>query len=155
MMRLGKFHGIPIRFPVPDLVTTDLESLVVTDVRPETYVLVHAAAAAQEQGKAFAYAQRMLGRVWDSTTDNWQDHIEEALTESGLDGPAIIEGVKANPDKYQAIIAQNETDLRASGHGGVPNNVFRGEPFWGQDRIDMLMWRMEQNGLTQRWPQID
>ena len=152
MERLGKFHGIPFRFPVPDLITTDMKTLVVTDVMPETYVMIHAAAAAQEQGKAFPYIQRMMRFLWDSQTDNWQDHIGEALTLSGLDGPGIIEDVKANPDKYQAIIAQNETDNHASGCAGVPNSVFRGEPFWGQDRIDMLVWRMKLTGLTRRWP---
>ena len=26
--------------------------------------------------------------------------------------------------------------------------VFEGEPFFGQDRIEMAKWRMEQKGLT-------
>jgi len=25
--------------------------------------------------------------------------------------------------------------------------VFNGEPFFGQDRIDLLVWRMRQHGL--------
>jgi 2-hydroxychromene-2-carboxylate isomerase len=32
----------------------------------------------------------------------------------------------------------------------VPTLVFDGEPFFGQDRIDMALWRMEQKGLTKR-----
>jgi hypothetical protein len=28
--------------------------------------------------------------------------------------------------------------------------VFEGEPFFGQDRIDLLRWRMEQRGLRRR-----
>jgi len=28
--------------------------------------------------------------------------------------------------------------------------VFEGEPFFGQDRFEMLQWRLEQNGLTRR-----
>jgi hypothetical protein len=28
--------------------------------------------------------------------------------------------------------------------------VFRGEPFFGQDRIDVLLWRMQRFGLQQR-----
>jgi len=38
----------------------------------------------------------------------------------------------------------------AGSHGGVPNAVFRGEPFFGQDRVEMLFWRLQQNGLTTR-----
>jgi hypothetical protein len=28
--------------------------------------------------------------------------------------------------------------------------VFEGEPFFGQDRIDVLVWRMKQKGLRSR-----
>ena len=38
--------------------------------------------------------------------------------------------------------------LRAAGHWGVPTMVFEGEPFFGQDRFDHLVWRMAQKGLT-------
>ena len=38
----------------------------------------------------------------------------------------------------------------ASGHWGVPTFTFENEPFFGQDRIDLLIWRMESKGLTRR-----
>jgi hypothetical protein len=28
--------------------------------------------------------------------------------------------------------------------------VFKGEPFFGQDRFDVLVWRMQQRGLRER-----
>ena len=28
--------------------------------------------------------------------------------------------------------------------------VYRGEPFFGQDRIDVLLWRMQKAGLARR-----
>ena len=34
--------------------------------------------------------------------------------------------------------------------GGVPTFVFENEPFFGQDRIDLLIWRMQGTGLTRR-----
>jgi hypothetical protein len=54
------------------------------------------------------------------------------------------------PDRYEAIIAGNEKDHAASGHWGVPTFVFENEPFFGQDRIDLLIWRMQSKGLTRR-----
>ena len=30
--------------------------------------------------------------------------------------------------------------------------VFAGEPFFGQDRFDQLLWRLKQNGLEERKP---
>jgi 2-hydroxychromene-2-carboxylate isomerase len=35
-------------------------------------------------------------------------------------------------------------------HWGVPTFVFENEPFFGQDRIAMLIRRMESKGLTRR-----
>jgi 2-hydroxychromene-2-carboxylate isomerase len=32
----------------------------------------------------------------------------------------------------------------------VPLFVFEGEPFFGQDRLDLLVWRMRQAGLQER-----
>jgi 2-hydroxychromene-2-carboxylate isomerase len=53
-------------------------------------------------------------------------------------------------DRLDAVIAQNQADLEAAGHWGVPTMVFEGEPFFGQDRIDLLVWRMQQRGLRER-----
>jgi 2-hydroxychromene-2-carboxylate isomerase len=58
--------------------------------------------------------------------------------------------VGADPERYDAIIAANQRDLEAAGHWGVPTMVFEGEPFFGQDRIDLLLWRMRQRGLQRR-----
>jgi 2-hydroxychromene-2-carboxylate isomerase len=32
----------------------------------------------------------------------------------------------------------------------VPLFVFENEPFFGQDRLDHLIWRMRQHGLAER-----
>ena len=41
-------------------------------------------------------------------------------------------------------------EAEALGVFGVPTMVFNGELFWGGDRIDLLIWRMESKGLTRR-----
>ena len=58
--------------------------------------------------------------------------------------------VAAEPARYDAIIEANQRELEAAGHWGVPTMVFAGEPFFGQDRIDLLLWRMGQHGLAPR-----
>jgi 2-hydroxychromene-2-carboxylate isomerase len=58
--------------------------------------------------------------------------------------------VAADAARYDAIIDANQRDLEAAGHWGVPTMVFEGEPFFGQDRIELLLWRMGQRGLTRR-----
>jgi 2-hydroxychromene-2-carboxylate isomerase len=48
------------------------------------------------------------------------------------------------------VIAENQAALEKAGHWGVPTMAFKGEPFFGQDRIDLLVWRLRQNGLKER-----
>ncbi len=40
--------------------------------------------------------------------------------------------------------------MAAAGHWGVPLSVLDGEPFYGQDRFDLLVWRLEQKWLRKR-----
>jgi 2-hydroxychromene-2-carboxylate isomerase len=56
----------------------------------------------------------------------------------------------ADPDRYEKVIAENAQAHAASGHWGVPTFVFENEPFFGQDRIELLIWRMQSKGLTRR-----
>ena len=58
--------------------------------------------------------------------------------------------VESQTTTVSAAIAQNQNDLEAAGHWGVPTMVFEGEPFFGQDRIELLTWRMKQRGLQIR-----
>ena len=58
--------------------------------------------------------------------------------------------VVAQPDQLDVEIAANQTALEQAGHWGVPTLVFDGEPFFGQDRIELALWRMQQKGLEGR-----
>ena len=53
-------------------------------------------------------------------------------------------------ENLDAEMALNQDALEKAGHWGVPTLVFEGEPFFGQDRIEMVQWRMEQKGLAKR-----
>ena len=67
-----------------------------------------------------------------------------------LDLAELDAEVLADAEALDAEIGANQAALEASGHWGVPTLVFNGEPFFGQDRIDMAIWRMEQEGLVRR-----
>ena len=54
----------------------------------------------------------------------------------------------AEPASHDAEIEANQAALAAAGHWGVPTFVFGGEPFFGEDRIDTLRWRLGQRGLA-------
>ena len=56
----------------------------------------------------------------------------------------------ADPAANDADIDANQHALAAAGHWGVPTFVFEGEPFFGEDRIDTLRWRLGKVGLARR-----
>lgn len=90
--------------------------------------------------------------IWSGEVDNWHegDHLAEAVKRAGLDLDELDAEAAARTEELDAEIAANQDALAAAGHWGVPTLVFEGEPFFGQDRIEMAKWRMEQKGLTKR-----
>ena len=56
----------------------------------------------------------------------------------------------ATYDASYVYVLNNDGVLRAAGHWGVHVMAFEGEPFFGQDRFDMLVWRLKQRGLKPR-----
>ncbi len=159
MQREAQFHGIPYYIDttgktwIDPVVTQDVIRVAPKEKQLYIYRLYRISALIQEEhpDKSLAWAQRIFRKIYDGTASTtWPDEIPAVLEEIGLDAKAIEEKAKNNEDKYLAVIDENLKMGHASGHGGVPNAVFRGEPFWGQDRIDRLVWRMKQNGLTEK-----
>ncbi|MEX0604444.1 MAG: DsbA family protein [Marinobacter sp.] len=59
---------------------------------------------------------------------------------TGLPTAVVIIGLRREIEDNQQMLAD-------AGHWGVPTFVVDGEPFFGQDRIDTLKWRLDQMGL--------
>ena len=62
-----------------------------------------------------------------------------------MDRRVIIEA-----DRLDAVIAANQVAHEHAGHWGVPTCAYKGEPFFGQDRLDVLLWRLQKDGLRSR-----
>jgi len=159
MARIAKRRGIPyyVDFSgktwVDPVKTKDIIKVAPKEEQPNIYRLYAVSTLVQTEhpDKNLAFAQRMFRKIYDGTASmTWPDEMDDVLDELGLDGKAIVKKATQNQDKYIAVVEKNQEWCHASGHGGVPNAVFRGEPFWGQDRIEALIWRMKQNGLTER-----
>ncbi len=101
------------------------------------------------KGRGLAFLDQVSRIIWDGTVDGWDKgtHLADAMTRAGLDAEKLDAAVAAEPQKFDAAIEENQTAHQAAGHWGVPLMVFEGEPFYGQDRIDLLVWRMRQKGL--------
>ena len=150
--RIAQMHGIPYRWPRPDPIVMDYAAGEVAADQPYIYRVTRLGIAAERSGKGFAFACRASHAIWSGEIDNWHEgeHLTRALEASGLDAPAAERAVTDNPADHDAEIAANEAAQKDAGHWGVPLFVFNDEPFFGQDRLDHLIWRMRQHGLKER-----
>ena len=150
--RVAKHETIPFRFPRPDPIVQDMTTLDVAEHQPYIHRLTRLGAAAQLEGRSLVFVDAISRVLWDGTVKGWNegDHLASAAAAAGFDLAAMDAAITANPDRYEQIIAENEKAHAASGHWGVPTFVFENEPFFGQDRIELLIWRMEARGLTRR-----
>jgi 2-hydroxychromene-2-carboxylate isomerase len=105
--------------------------------------------AAAAEGKGLSFIDQISQVIWDGSVEDWNegDHLKKAAARAGVDLDRLEAGIADDTAKYDALIADNHAALQAAGHWGVPTMVFDGEPFFGQDRIDVLLWRMGQHGL--------
>lgn len=150
--RVAAFHGLPFRRPVPDPIDQDPKTLALAPEQPLARRLGRLGIAATERGRGLEFAHALGMLLWDGRTDNWHegDHLADAAKRAGLDLAALEAMVVADPDGYEAKLAANHAALRKAGHWGVPTMVFEGEPFFGQDRFEDLVWRLKQRGLKPR-----
>jgi len=149
--RIAQILNLPYRWPKPDPVITDPATRAATPNQPYIHRLTRLGCAAAEAGHGLPFLDEASRTIWGGT-ENWHqgDHLAKAAERAGLDLAALDRKIEAAPDTYEAIIQANQKVHAEAGHWGVPTMVFQGEPFFGQDRLDVLLWRLKQNGLKER-----
>lgn len=150
--RISQMHNIPYRWPRPDPIVMDYAAGDVAAEQPYIYRVTRMGVAAERAGKGFAFAREASHAIWSGQVDNWHegDHLTRAAEAAGLDARAVEDIAATQAAGLDAEIARNEADQKNAGHWGVPLFVFQDEPFFGQDRLDHLIWRMRQAGLQER-----
>ncbi|WP_226700594.1 2-hydroxychromene-2-carboxylate isomerase [Qipengyuania gaetbuli] len=151
MMRVAQFHGIPFGAPRPDPIVQNIMTREIAEDQPRIRRVTRMGQAAARRGKGLVFAAEAGRMIWGGQ-EGWDEggHLERALESTGLDASEIAAEIEAEAEALDTEIAANQSSLEAAGHWGVPTLVFEGEPFFGQDRIDMVKWRMEQKGLAKR-----
>ncbi|MCB2088430.1 MAG: 2-hydroxychromene-2-carboxylate isomerase [Sphingomonadaceae bacterium] len=151
--RLAQFHRVPFGLPRPDPIVQDIATRQIAAEQPYIRRITRLGQAAARrdagEGSGLAFAHAAAALIWGGA-ENWHEgeHLSEAAMQAGLDLAELDAEVAAEPDALDAEIAANQQALEAAGHWGVPTLVFDGEPFFGQDRIELVKWRMEQKGLV-------
>ena len=151
-VRSAEFAGMTLRWPQPDPVVMDYATRTYPKEQPYIHRLTRLGVLAAERGHGLALLRAVSHLLWSGAVQGWNegDHLTNALASVGLDLAELDAAQAAEADRLDEVIKANAADQRLGGHYGVPLMVYAGEPFFGQDRYDQLLWRMQQKGLQRR-----
>jgi len=147
-MRRGEMLGRPVIYPLsPDPIVQDFSTMKVSEDQPHIYRLTKLGVEAARRGKGLEFAGNVSAQIFGGTKD-WDkgDVLKDAAAAAGLD-LSDMDAAIADGD-HMADVERNQEALDASGHWGVPTMVYKDEPFFGQDRVDTLRWRLREAGLA-------
>lgn len=149
--RLAQYHGIPFGLPRPDPIVQDIATRKIAPEQPYIRRITRLGQVAAHRGAGMAFAHEAAALIWGGA-ENWHegDHLAGAAQRAGLDLAEMDAEAAEQGEALDLEIASNQQALENAGHWGVPTLVFEGEPFFGQDRIELALWRMEQAGLATR-----
>lgn len=149
-VRRGEMLGRPIVLPAdPDPIVQDFKTMMVAKDQPYIYRLSKLGVEANRRGRGIELADRVAALIFGGTK-RWDqgDLLKDAVASAGLDLAGLDAAIEHGDHLDE--IERNQEALDAAGHWGVPTMVFRGEPFFGQDRIDTLRWRLDHAGLAKK-----
>jgi 2-hydroxychromene-2-carboxylate isomerase len=149
--RIAESLGMPYAWPRPDPIVQEFPSRKVAAEQPYIHRLSRLGALAAERGRGLPFLCEVSRLIFGGTA-GWNEgtHLAEASARAGLDLAELDATAARESGRLDAAIEASQKDLEKAGHWGVPTMVFRGEPFFGQDRIDLLVWRLRQHGLAAR-----
>ena len=150
--RLAEFLELPLAWPKPDPVVVDFATLNGAKDQPHLDLLMPLGVIAAHKPQALAFYDEVSRLIWNGQDMPWNegDKLARAIERAGLDMAQLQAEAAGKKDEIAAEIEANQVAHRESGHWGVPTMVFEGEPFFGQDRFDVLVWRLKQRGLRKR-----
>ncbi len=148
LMRYSQYLDLPMGSPRPDPINPELAA---DDPAHLVNKLSPLGIAAQAAGRGIEFAREVSALVWNGKVDGWDqgEHLKLAAERAGLELLALEQWVNDNANTWPQQLLANDAALEEH-HWGVPTMVFDGEPFFGQDKIPLLVWRMEQKGLKKR-----
>ena len=103
--------------------------------------------AGEKEG--WAFLDEVSSLIWSGGAWTKGSAFSEAASRAGFDLNDLEKRQETEKDRLEAVIAQNQADQDVH-HWGVPLMVFEGEAFFGQDRIELLEWRLREAGVERR-----
>jgi 2-hydroxychromene-2-carboxylate isomerase len=150
-MRIAESLGLPYGWPSPDPIVQEFPSRKVAADQPYIYRLTRLGALAAERGLGLAFLDEVSRVIFGKVT-GWNEgtRLADAAKRAGCNLEEMDAAIVRDAARLDTVIEENQNALTKAGHWGVPTMAFKGEPFFGQDRIDLLVWRLKQHGLKER-----
>ncbi|MGY8662926.1 DsbA family protein [Bradyrhizobium sp. UFLA05-109] len=131
--RNAAFYGAPLRPPKPQ--------------RPNSIAALCAAAQLDPEGHE-AFRKAVFAALWQEQRDIADPQIlAECLSRAGRDPDLAYRSISF--DSRATLTAETETAY-ANGIFGVPTFVYETEVFFGNDRLEMLNWRLRRENPVVR-----
>jgi len=148
IFRLSEYLGLPLAPPKPDPVVMDMATREISADQPYIHRLSRLGVLACEAGdsEGWAFLDAVSSLIWSGQAWNEGAALADAVALCGFDLAEMDSRAEAEAERLTGEIesAQAEQDKH---HWGVPLMVFDSEAFFGQDRIDLLEWRLERSGV--------
>ena len=147
--RRAEMLKMPHKWPSPDPIVMNLNTMSISEDQPHIYRLSFLGVESQRRGRGSEFIAEVSRMIWGGTA-NWHegDHLAKAAEAAGLELDSMERAVEGGD--HRSEVERNHESLDKAGHWGVPTLVFEGEPFFGQDRIETLCWRLDQKGLRRK-----
>ena len=150
--RIAKRLQIPFRWPNPDPVVQDMATRVVSKEQPYIRRLTYLAQLAAEKELGLEFVSAVGPLLFNAEGKNWLTgtRLADAVGHAGLNLAELDEAAVHEADRIEAAVLGNREAQLSTGHWGAPLFVHAGEIFFGQDRIEDLVWYLQHQGLRQR-----
>jgi 2-hydroxychromene-2-carboxylate isomerase len=154
VFRVAEFLGLPFAWPNPDPINQYVDDAGLRQTaadQPYIDRLTRLGALAAELGRGIEFADEISSLIWGGTI-NWHEgnHLAKVTVKAGLNLVEMDDRLASEANRLDSVIEQNQAAHTAAGHWGVPTCAYKGEPFFGQDRLDVLLWRLKKEGLLER-----
>ena len=143
----AKQLDMPLNLPVkPDPIKQNIFTAKIAKNQPYIFDICHMGQEMADRGFGLEFAYKLSTKIWSVKNWNKDEHLVEILSEFNIELPEIRETIKNNEKALIEKIKQNQVEQLDAGHHGVPLSVYKEEYFFGQDKFNDLIERMETNG---------
>ncbi|WP_291078788.1 2-hydroxychromene-2-carboxylate isomerase [Hyphomonas sp.] len=151
IVRLSQYLGLPLGPLNPDPVVMNMMTREISPDQPHIGRLTRLGILACEAGDeaGWAFMDEVSTLIWSGGAWTEGDALAEAAARAGFDLADLDARQASETERLEAVIAENQA-AQDPHHWGVPLMVFDGEAYFGQDRLDVLEWRLAQSGIARR-----